>query len=88
MLESSEHDRKPYLKVRIFGKDLKALLDSGSTQTILGKGGLWILNQFPARLRECSGKYMEVADNWRHEVKGVVTLPISLKGRELRASMC
>lgn len=75
------NDKRPYLTVRIFGREFKALLDSGASQTILGKEGLCVLNQFPARLRECSGKYLEVADSFRHNVTGIVTLPLTLKGK-------
>lgn len=43
LLQFKENDRRPYLDVRIFGKKVRALLDSGASHTILGKDGLqWI----------------------------------------------
>lgn len=58
-----------------------ALLDSGASQTFLGEKGLWILKQFPTRLRKTPGRFVETADAKRHEIEGFIRLPITLKGR-------
>lgn len=81
VLDRCDNDPRPYLTVRVFGKEVKALLDSGASQTILGKEGLWILHNFPARMRDSVGTYVETADAKRHKVDGVLNLPITLKGR-------
>lgn len=81
MIETKDNDSRPYLSVRIFGKEIKALLDSGATKTILGREGMWILDRCPARLHKTSGKYVETADAMKHEIGGMVDLAITLKGR-------
>lgn len=81
VLESYKNDLRPYLTVRVFGKEIKALLDSGASQTLIGKDGLWILDAFPTRLHRLSGKYVETADANRHQVMGYLDLPITLQGK-------
>lgn len=81
VLEKCHNDPRPYLKVRVFGTEVKALLDSGASQSVLGKEGMWILQRFPAKLNSCPGRYVETVDASRHCVTGIVTLPITLKGR-------
>lgn len=83
-----QSDSRPYLKVRVFGREITALLDSGASQTFLGEKGLWILEKFPTHLKTASGRFVETADSNRHKVKGFVDLPISLKGRTEDLSVC
>lgn len=78
---SRREDPRLFLDVRIFGKVVKALLDSGASRTVLGKNGLSILEKFPARLTPVYNHYVETADSQRHLISGIVTLPISLEGR-------
>lgn len=80
-METQINDPRPYLKVRLLGKEIVALLDSGASQTILGNQGLWILNNCPAHFYRADGVFVETADAKKHKVSGFVTLPISLKGR-------
>jgi len=65
-----------------------ALLDSGASQTFLGEKGIWILKEFPAHLQKASGQFVETADSKRHEVKGFVSLPITLQGRTEDLPVC
>lgn len=88
LLHSHQADNRPYLKIRVFGREIMALLDSGASQTFLGEKGLWILEQFPTRLREAPGRFVETADAKRHEIKGFIRLPISLKGRTEDLNVC
>lgn len=81
VIESYKNDPRPYLTVRVFGKEIKALLDSGASQTLIGRDGLWILEKFPTRLHKLSGRYVETADAKRHKVIGSIDLPITLKGK-------
>lgn len=81
LIHSHDKDTRPYLKVRVFGREIMALLDSGASQTFLGEKGLWILKEFPAHLQKASGRFVETADSKRHEITGLVNLPITLQGR-------
>lgn len=88
VIHSKQEDPRPYLKVRVFGREIKALLDSGASQTFLGRHGMWILDQFPARLQSTSGRFVETADSRRHEVQGFVNLPITLQDRTKSLNVC
>lgn len=81
ILETVEGDSRPYLDVRIFGREVRALLDSGASRTIVGNGGEWILNDFPAKLRTTVSLFVETADAKKHAILGNVNLPITLQGR-------
>lgn len=69
------------LDVKVFGKLLRALLDSCASRTILGKNGLLVLEKFPTRANTVYNRYVETADGQSHLISGVVYLPISLEGR-------
>lgn len=60
---------------------MRALLDSGASQTILGKHGLWVLEKFPTSVKKCPGKIVHTVDSNPHSVIGQVTLPITLEGK-------
>lgn len=81
VIESVEGDSRPYLDVRVFGREMRALLDSGASRTILGKEGNWVFNGFPARLRSPSVQFVETADSKKHSIQGTVVLPITLEGQ-------
>lgn len=87
-LASHEKDPRPYLNVRVFGSEFKALLDSGASQTILGKQGLWVLDRFPVKIHLTEGKFVQTADSKNHSIRGFVNLPISLKGRTESLNVC
>lgn len=76
-----EKDPRPYLNVRVFGSEFKALLDSGASQTILGHNGLWILDKFPVKIHRTEGKFVQTADSKNHSISGYANLPITLQGR-------
>lgn len=88
VIHSQEKDNRPYLKVRVFGREIIALLDSGASQTFLGEKGMWVLKEFPARLHSTSDRFVETADSRRHEVKGFVNLPITLQDRTKNLNVC
>lgn len=88
VIHSHEKDHRPYLRVRVFGREITALLDSGSSQTFLGGQGMWILKEFPARLQRTSDRFVETADSRRQEVQGFVNLPITLQGRTKNLNVC
>lgn len=80
-------DRRPYLNVYIFGRPFKALLDSGASNTIIGEDGMWIVNQFPAKLKEYGAKYVETADQRKHKILGRIVVPVTLEGRTREISV-
>lgn len=51
LFKSESGDNRLYLNVRVFGGQIKALLDSGATHTVLGANGMWIIDRFSVRLR-------------------------------------
>lgn len=81
ILHGKVNDLRPYLDVRIFGRHCRALLDSGASHSVIGEEGLWILKNFPARLKEIANKWVETADGRRHEIRGTITVPITLEDR-------
>lgn len=81
ILYSKSGDPRPYLEVRVFGKTIRALLDSGASHSVLGKEGLWILERFPAKLKPIENKYVETADGQKHMIEGIVDLPVTLEAR-------
>lgn len=46
------------------------------------------MEQFPTHLRLSPGRFVETADSKRHEIKGFVNLPITLKGRTESLDVC
>ncbi|XP_046686615.1 uncharacterized protein LOC124372281 [Homalodisca vitripennis] len=88
VLQTYQKDPRPYLKVRVLGREITALLDSGASRTFLGGKGLWILREFPTKLQDTLGTYVETADSNRHEIKGFISLPITLQGRTEELSVC
>lgn len=81
LIKSNMSDTRPYLDVRIFGRSFRALLDSGASNTVLGRDGMWLMDKFPIRMRHTTGRCVETADGKKHQVLGYVNLPITLEGR-------
>lgn len=81
VFEPNVGDNRPHLKVRIFGKMINALLDSGASQSVLGGPGLWVLDKFPTLLKPIPNRWVETADAKRHTIKGCMKIPITLEGR-------
>ena len=78
LLDYRENDPRPYLRIRIFGSQYKALLDSGASNTVMGKELMWIFDKFPAKLQRLPEQYILTADKKKHNVIGKVTLPLTL----------
>lgn len=74
-------DPRPFLVVRIFGKEITALLDSGASNTILGSEAKWVLEKFPAKVKNCHPTHLETADMTKHCIDGQIVVPITLEGR-------
>lgn len=79
ILAHSDGDNRPYLNINILGIQIKALLDSGANNTIIGEYGWNIvknlgLKLFPSKIKSCC-----VANNNTCTVSGSVNLPIKLE---------
>lgn len=74
-------DNRPYLDVRIFGTKIRALLDSGASNTFIGQEGLKLLKRFPAKLVPIQNKWVATADSKKHRMEGYVFVPVTLEGR-------
>ncbi|KAJ8962417.1 hypothetical protein NQ317_009037 [Molorchus minor] len=77
MFSSVDKDPRPYLKVEIFGVDFFGLLDSGASQTVIGKAGWDKLLNFGLSMETCKNS-IRVANGGQCDVLGVVDLPIRL----------
>lgn len=73
-------DPRPYVTININGKDIVGLLDSGATQTIIGKEGLFLIEN-TSEIRPMSDRFVETADARKHKVEGVIDLPMTLEDR-------
>lgn len=60
---------------------MRALLDSGASQTILGHEGMWAVKKFPNLLKPLSDKWIETADSQKHAIEGSMKAQITLAGR-------
>lgn len=81
LISQCNRDPRPYLSINIEGIPLVALLDSGAARTVIGEKGLWILGKIQAKIQTIKNKFVETADEGRHEVVGQCRLAISLEGR-------
>jgi hypothetical protein len=70
-----KNDNRPFVKVKILGKEAIGLLDSGANVTVLGKGSAEIINQCNIRV-ERKDTIVQTADGKHHECEGQITLPI------------
>lgn len=72
------NDNRPYLKVKIFDQDILALVDSGSTSSVLGSLGLPLLSKFRLPISYEDRLSVTTADGQVQELLGHVEVPISL----------
>lgn len=79
--QTAHLDDRPYLDVRVYGKLYRALLDSGASNTVLGLGGMEIIDRFPANLKPLDNRWIETADAGKHKIKGYLIAPVTLEGR-------
>lgn len=77
---SMDKDPRPYLTVSIFGVNFFGLLDSGATQSVIGKSGWEKLRSFNLELETCNNS-VKVANGECCTVLGLVSLPIILNSR-------
>lgn len=73
-------DPRPYLKVSVYGINLVGLLDSGASQTVVGRAGWQKLSNLKLPL-EKSIHSVSLANGKRCDILGVVNLPINLSSK-------
>lgn len=80
-MSHSGNDERPYLKVKIFGKEFLGLLDSGATRTIMGKDSWDQLKSLGISLNVQDAPNCSVANGNVCESLGSVCVPMELMGR-------
>jgi hypothetical protein len=80
------HDNRPFLYVSLGSDSILALLDSGASQSILGKEGLYLLDKLGLKVDKNNNVLLQTADGANQSVIGSVLVSISLDGivRELK----
>ncbi|KAJ8980145.1 hypothetical protein NQ317_014639 [Molorchus minor] len=81
VLENVVNDERPYLKIEIFGKPILGLLDSGASRTILGSKGIALIRELGLTIDRSITSFCAVANGSRVRSVGVVSLPVSLRGK-------
>lgn len=75
-LTTKNHDGRPYLSVKILGKSLVGLLDSGSTRSLVGREGYACLESLGLPLRRYGPEFIRVANGMKAKVLGTINAPI------------
>lgn len=73
------NDNRPYLDISILGHQIKGLLDSGATCTVLGKGGVEFLKKLNLEIQPVDYLMVTAADH-KMKVFGTVDLPYTYHG--------
>lgn len=81
IIQHSGIDKRPYLKVTIFGVQLLGLLDSGASKTIIGKEGWKILSHLNLKVQKAPSN-CRLANNSICTSWGTCDIPIKLEGKE------
>lgn len=87
ILQSGKNDARPYLDIKIFGQEFRALLDSGASHTVLGQDGLNALGNISKIIKPTKNRWVETADAQKHAIMGRITVPITLEGRTRNLSV-
>lgn len=81
LLTQPDLDRRPHVKVTLYGKEVSALLDSGATRTIVGGPGWRLLSELKIVVRETEVPSVTLANGVRVKILGSISLPIVLEGK-------
>ncbi|XP_070155191.1 uncharacterized protein [Polyergus mexicanus] len=68
-----------FLRVGILGKEVLALLDSGSSRTFLGPSTVDLVKELELRFRSSDGKRVTTATGQTTRIKGEIEIPITLR---------
>lgn len=78
ILSHSEKDQRPYLEVKILGRSVKGLLDSGCSNTCVGLNGMRILQELGFAFEENSSQFCTVANNDTCSIVGKCSVPVQV----------
>lgn len=88
MLTSVKGDNRPHITVDIFGVHLTCLLDSGASQSVIGKQGLQFLERIKAiRLEDTNEGSVVLANGESCHVSGSANLPVRFQD-QVRVIKC
>lgn len=79
-------DRRPYLRVNIYGVEFLGLLDSGCNITVIGKYG-WDILKNVCVLNNTTSKTCTVANGETCSVSGSVSVPLTLENKTIVMSV-
>ena len=83
VLHNEKGDKRPYLKVKIYGLQYVGLLDSGSSRTIIGKDGYRIFQNFSCNKintkKECN--FLKLANEHKLRIEARINIPIEIENR-------
>lgn len=78
MFVKKNNDNRPYLDILISGFKILALIDSGSTASILGSSGLYLLQKIKVPIQYENYLNVTTADGTPQDVLGYISVPITL----------
>lgn len=81
IIAHAANDQRPYLAVKVFGRTILGLLDSGATCTIVGVDGWRILQELGMRSSKSDNLTCTVANGETCRALGKVAVPLELMGR-------
>lgn len=81
MLAAKDGDVRPYLRVKLCGVEVTALLDSGATRTVFGKDGHDLARRLGLPVHPARFDKVTVANGNSVEIVGCVSVPFELEGR-------
>lgn len=77
MLAQVSSDSRPFIHVKIFGKDVVALLDSGANRSIIGRHGRKMLRSFKLKMAPSECGKITTADGKEQSVIGSCDIPVA-----------
>lgn len=86
LLVHKKHDNRPYVSVKVLGKDVIALLDTGASHSVSGRDGLKMIENFGleiSELEEGRESSINTADGVPQKIIGYVYLPVEI-GNKLK----
>lgn len=76
LVENIPHDNRPYVRVKLAGKEMLGLLDSGACISLIGgESELYIDPKHRAKANRT--RKVKTADGTSHEVEAIVNLPVT-----------
>lgn len=73
------NDNRPYVRVKMFDREVEALLDSGATDSALGGTGMWLIDCFNLHVYESTVQHIGTADGTPQKIVGYVNIPVTLE---------